>query len=56
MAGIGVRLNKLFRKGSITSGLAGVVYGSCLTVTPMVLVIVVLLLTQWLLGFRTLDY
>ena len=56
MAGIGVRLNKFFQKRSITAGLAGVAYGSCLTVAPMVLVIGVLLLLEWILGFDTLDY
>lgn len=56
MAGIGVRLNKFFQKRSLTAGLAGVAYGSCLTVAPMVLVIGVLLLMQWVLGFDTLDY
>lgn len=56
MAGIGVRLNRFFGKRSITAGLAGVVYGSGLTVAPMVLVIGVLLLLEWVLGFDTLDY
>lgn len=56
MAGIGVRLNRFFQKRSITAGLAGVAYGSCLTVAPMVLVIGVLLLLEWILGFDTLDY
>ena len=56
MAGIGVRLNHFFQKRSITASLAGVAYGSCLTVAPMVLVIGVLLLLEWILGFDTLDY
>ena len=46
MAGVGVRLNRFFQKRSITAGIAGVVYGSCLTVAPMVLVIGVLLLME----------
>ena len=56
MAGIGVTLNKFFEKRSLTAGLAGVAYGSCLTVAPMVVVIGVLLLLEWILGFDTLDY
>lgn len=56
MAGIGARLNSFFQKKSIAASLAGVAYGSCLTVAPMVLVIGVLLLLEWILGFDTLDY
>ncbi len=56
MAGIGVQLNKFFKRRSITSGLAGLVYGSCLTIAPMMLVIGVLVLMEWLLGFDALNY
>ena len=55
-AGIGARLNKIFGVQSITAGMMGALYGSCLTVAPMVLVIGVLLLLEWLLGFDMLDY
>lgn len=56
MGGIGERLNKIFSKQSITAGMFGVLYGSSLTVAPMLLVIGVLLILQKLLGFDTLDY
>lgn len=56
MGGIGVRLNNIFGKRSITAGMFGVLYGSCLTVAPMILVIGVLLLLEYLLGFDRLDY
>ena len=56
MAGIGVRLNRIFDKQSITAGMFGVLYGSCLTVAPMVLVIGVLLVLEYLLGFDQLDF
>ena len=56
MGGIGVTLNNIFGRKSIAAGMFGVVYGSCLTVTPMVLVIGVLLLLEYLLGFNRLDY
>ena len=56
MAGIGVRLNRIFEKQSIAASLVGFIYGSCLTVAPMVLVIAVILLMEWLLGFDTLGY
>ena len=56
MAGIGVRLNRIFEKQSIAASLVGFVYGSCITVAPMVLVIGVILLMEWLLGFDTLGY
>ena len=49
MTGIGVRLNKFFGNRSITASLAGVAYGTSLTVAPMVLVIGVLLLLEWIL-------
>lgn len=56
MAGIGVRLNRIFDKQSITAGMFGILYGSCLTVAPMVLVIGVLLVLEYLLGFDQLDF
>ena len=56
MAGIGVRLNKLFEKRSIVTALAGMGYSTAVTITPMVVVMVAILLMEKLLGFYNLPY
>lgn len=39
MAGIGVRLNRIFEKKSVLSSMIGFAYSTIATVAPMVLVI-----------------
>ncbi len=56
MAGIGVRLNKLFEKRSIVTALAGMGYSTAVTITPMVVVMAAILLMEKLLGFYNLPY
>ena len=56
MAGIGVKLNHIFEKRSLTANLVGFIYGSAMTIAPMMLVIGVILLMEWLLGFNTVGY
>lgn len=53
MAGIGFELKKIYRKESISRGLAGIVYSSIVTIGPMVLVICSILLMYFLLGMET---
>ena len=56
MAGIGVKLNKIYEKHTITTDLYGFFYSSLMTVAPMFLVIGVIILVQWLFGFATTRY
>lgn len=56
MAGIGIRLNKIFSKNSILSKLIGCGYSVVVTIAPMLIIIAVIVLMQLLLGFSKLDY
>ena len=56
MAGIGVKLNKIFEKNTISTFLAGFAYSSMSTVTPMLVVILNILLMQHFLGFDQLGF
>ena len=56
MAGIGVRLNKIFSKNTITTNLFGYGYSMVITIAPMFLVIIAVLLMQTLLGFSKIGY
>lgn len=56
MAGIGVKLNNIFRKKSIVAYLAGLIYSSLSTVTPVFVVILDILLMGHLLGFNNVGF
>lgn len=56
MAGIGIRLNRIYSKNTITTNLYGFGYSSVITVAPMFLVIAAVLLMQYLLGVSRLGY
>lgn len=56
MAGIGIKLNKLFGKHTITSSLLGMGYSAAVTITPMIVIIGNVWLTQRFLGFSKLTY
>lgn len=56
MAGIGVRLNRIFSKNTITTNLIGFGYSMVITIAPMFLVIGALIIMQWLLGYSKIDY
>jgi len=56
MAGIGVQLNKIFEKNTLTSDLFGFCYSTTVTIAPMVLVIANLMLMEHLFGFSTVGY
>ncbi|MBR4455424.1 MAG: exopolysaccharide Pel transporter PelG [Solobacterium sp.] len=51
MAGIGVKLTKIYEKNTIATDLYGFFYSSLMTVAPMFLVIGVIILIQWVMGF-----
>ena len=56
MAGIGVKLNKIYSKNTITTNLVGFGYSTIITIAPMLLVIGAVIIMQLLLGFSKLDY
>ena len=56
MAGIGVKLNKIYSKNTIATNLFGAGYSTMITVAPMFLVIIAVLLMQYLLGFSKISY
>lgn len=56
MAGIGIKLNKIYRKKSIVAHLYGFSYSTVITVAPMFVVIGAILLSQMLLSFRDVGY
>lgn len=56
MAGIGIKLNRIFEKNTITTHLAGFAYSSMSTVTPMLVVILNILLMSHFLGFDQLGF
>ena len=49
MAGIGVRLNRIFSKNTIATNLVGFGYSTVITVAPMFLVIMAVMLMEILL-------
>lgn len=56
MAGIGVKLNKIYSKRTITTNLIGLGYSSVITVAPMFLVILSIIVMQLLLEGFLLGY
>jgi uncharacterized membrane protein len=56
MAGIGVKLNKIYEKKSIFSHMYGFAYSVVVTIAPMVLVIINIVLMELLLGFSKQGY
>lgn len=56
MAGIGIRLNKIFNKNSIAAKLFGFGYSMMVTIAPMIIIIAVVILMQVLLEYSKLGY
>lgn len=56
MAGIGIKLNKIFGKETITTNLVGFGYSTVVTVAPMFVVIGNILLMSLILGYDTMRY
>lgn len=56
MAGIGVRLNRIYGKNTIVSSLVGFAYSAVISVLPMLIIIINLMLMQQLLGFDKVSY
>lgn len=56
MAGIGVRLNRIYSKNSIAADIVGFGYSTVITIAPMFVVIGAVVLMQYLLGFDKISY
>lgn len=56
MAGIGVKLNKIYNKNTVLTNLFGFGYSTVITVAPMFLVIFAVLFMQIFLGFSKVGY
>ena len=55
MAGIGVRLNRIFEKNTLTTNLVGFFYSTVVTVAPMFVIIINLILMEYLLDLPVWD-
>ncbi len=56
MAGIGVKLNKLYEKNTLLTTLSGISYSMIVTIAPMIIGMLMIWGMSYLLGFRELDY
>lgn len=56
MAGIGVKLNRIYHKNTITTNIIGFFYSTVVTIAPVLVVIINLMLMQKVLGFNTVGY
>ncbi len=56
MAGIGVKLNRIYNKKSLLAHLAGFAYSAVITIAPMVIVMVMVFVMEKVLDYETLDY
>lgn len=56
MAGIGIQLNKIFNKRTVTSSLYGIGFSFVVTIAPMLIIIACLILMYIVLGFNEIGY
>lgn len=49
MAGIGVKLTKIYQKNTITTNIVGFFYSTVVTIAPVLVVIINLMLMQYIL-------
>ncbi len=56
MAGIGVRLNRIYQKNTITTDVVGFFYSIVMTIAPVLVVIINLMMMQQVLKFNTVRY
>lgn len=56
MAGIGVRLNRIYSKNTLTTDIIGIGYSAVLTIAPMIVVIAAMYGIQYLLDFSSAGY
>ena len=56
MAGIGVKLNRIFEKNTLTTNMVGFAYSAVATIAPMMVIILNLMLMEHVLGFSKVGY
>ena len=56
MAGIGVKLNRIYQKNTITTNVIGFFYSTVVTIAPVLVVIANLVLMQMVLKFNTVGF
>jgi polysaccharide biosynthesis protein PelG len=56
MAGVGIKLNRIFSHNTIATNLYGFGYSIVITIAPMLIVILALFFMMQLLGFSTVEY
>lgn len=56
MAGIGVRLNRIFEKNTLTTDFLGFAYSTVATIAPMMVIIISLVFMEVVLGFDKIGY
>lgn len=56
MAGIGVKLNKLYEKNTLITTISGISYSMIITIAPMIIGMLMIWGMSYLLDFRELDY
>ena len=56
MAGIGVKLNRIYHKNTITTDIIGFFYSTVVTIAPVLVVIINLMLMQKVLKFNTVGF
>ena len=56
MAGIGVKLNRIYHKNTITTNIIGFFYSTVVTIAPVLVVIMNLMLMQKVLKFNTVGF
>lgn len=56
MAGIGISLNKIYGKNTMTTNIIGIGYSTLVTIAPMLVVIAALIAMEYVLGFSKVGY
>lgn len=56
MAGIGVKLNNIYEKNTITTNMIGFGYSAAVTIAPMLLIIASIFIMQYILGVNKTGY
>jgi uncharacterized membrane protein len=56
MAGIGVKLNKLYEKNTLITTISGISYSMIITIAPMIIGMLMIWGMSYLLDFKELDY
>lgn len=56
MAGVGVKLNKIYEKHSLITTVSGITYSVIITIAPMILIVIALFGEEYLLGFDRIGY